>query len=145
MPTNDTKQSNSYCPKHNTQHKAIFSYTLIPHLKLPTQILLRIANKKKLHPQEKIFIPKEKNIFWHRQSIFQSLENIFQALEFKFQALESRFQSLESSFTSGRKIFPIRRKIFFHRDAILYSSPTKELISSKNYTKHLQTNFYIFA
>ena len=112
MPTNDTKQSNSYCSKHNTQHKAIFSYTLIPHLKLPTQILLRIANKKNSILKKKIFIPKEKNIFWHRQSIFQSLENIFQALEFKFQTLESRFQSLESSFTSGRKIFPIRRKSF---------------------------------
>ena len=55
MPTNDTKQSNSYCPKHNTQHKAIFPYTFTPHLTLPTQIFLQIVDEKKSILERKYF------------------------------------------------------------------------------------------
>lgn len=75
MPTNDTKQSNSYCSKHNTQHKAIFSYTLIPHLKLPTQILLRIANKKNSILKKKIFSGTD-NLFSKVWKIFSKLWNL---------------------------------------------------------------------
>ena len=146
MPANDTKQSNSYCPKHNTQHKAIFLYTFTPHLKLPVQIFLQIVDEKKLHPRDKIFFFPRKNILSRTDNLFSKAWNLFSKawkILSKLWKIDSKVWKVvlhreEKIYPSGEKSFSIVMQYFAPRQQ-------KNSYPQENSTKHLQNNFYTFA
>ena len=122
MPANDTKQSNSYCPKHNTQHKAIFLYTFTPHLKLPVQIFLQIVDEKKLHPRDKIFFFPRKNILSRTDNLFSKVWKVVLHRE------EKIYPSGEKSFSIVMQYFAPRRQKKLIPSRKFYEAPSKQFL-----------------